>query len=98
MKCLIDFLVYITNIAARRTKASFALTLKPGENLFSRKSIKIIINGNEFKKRNSEFLPYKKFAKKNQDDIPLNQEKISILGNKDFFNVIKMDPRLDEYI
>jgi hypothetical protein len=87
----------LNNSVPRKSKIGFAMTSKPGANMLSsRRSIKIILNSKDVKKSNSEFLPYKKFNKKKADDLLQKQERISILDNKDFFNIIKVDPELDK--
>ncbi len=75
------------------------MTIKQNANLLNRrKSIKVIINGEHPKKRNSEFISFNKFLKKSIEiETPPTKTRISILDNEEFFNIIKMDPRLDVY-
>jgi hypothetical protein len=82
----------------RRSLHAIAMTRKEGVNLKSvRKSLKVIINGKVFKKRNSEFIN-KKFMKNSMEiETSPNKIKISVLNNQEFFNIIKVDPRLDKY-
>jgi hypothetical protein len=73
------------------------MSLKAGENaLAARKSIKLMLNTKDLKKCNSEFLPYKKFTKKKIDYTIHKEDKLSVLDNKKFFEIIKVDPRLDK--
>jgi hypothetical protein len=81
-----------------RRSTYFAKTIKHTSNFMNkRKTIKLLINGNNLKKRNSEFLSYGNLFK--NDSIMVSPEKnikLSVLDNKNFFRVSKIDPRLDE--
>lgn len=79
------------NLYAKTIKQSFIMSN-------ARKSIKVIVNGKDFKKRNSEFIHNGNalLRKPSFVDKQAVKERFSLLDDERFFSINKIDPRLDE--